>query len=198
MTIVGTTEQINSTEEKAERVINIFGEIEEDITKTVLKKIFKIAKEDEKTIKENEKLLSKKDHKDLEDVVVNIMSVGGCVFCTSAIYDALSNLKCKVITNGYGLCSSGGFWLLLAGKERYAGKGTQFLYHTMSYGTWYDKLQDHIDKADHFNRVQTHLDGIIIEKTDITKEMLESHRKDDWWLIFNEAVKLGVIHGEIK
>lgn len=142
-------------------------------------------------------MINESDHKKLEDLIINITSVGGLVYGTNAIYDALSKLKCKVITRGYGSCSSGGFYLLLAGEERYAGKNTEFLYHTMSYGKRYEKLQNHIDYADFQKKVQKNLDNIVLEKTDITKSMLKEKRKEDWWMQYDEALKLGVIHGEI-
>lgn len=179
------------------RVINLIGEINDKLTKEVLEQIFRIEQEDLKIIEENKKMANKKDHKELEGLTVNITSVGGNVSGTCAIYDALSKLKCKVITRGFGLCSSGGFWLLLAGKERYAGKNTEFLYHTLGYGKWHEKLQNHIDYAEHGNKVQENLDAIVLEKTKITKEILESKRKDDWWMLYDEALELGVIHGEI-
>lgn len=179
------------------RVINLIGEINDKLTKEVLEQIFKIEQADLKIIEENNKMANKKYHKELEDLTVNITSVGGNVSGTCAIYDALSKLKCKVITRGFGLCSSGGFWLLLVGKERYAGKNTSFLYHTMSYGMWYEKVQNHMDYANYSNKAQEKLDDIVLEKTKITKEMLESKRKDDWWMLYDEALELGVIHGEI-
>lgn len=179
------------------RTINLIGEIDDKLTKEVLKEIFKIEQDDNKIIEDNKKMVDESDHKKLEDLTINITSIGGLVYGTNAIYDALSKLKCKVITRGYGLCSSGGFYLLLAGQERYAGKNTEFLYHTMSYGTWYKKIQDHIEYAAFQNKVQENLDEIVLEKTKITKEMLKDKRKEDWFMLFDEALKLGVIHGEI-
>ena len=179
------------------RVINIIGEINDKLTKEILEQIFKIEQEDLKIIEANKKMANESDHKKLEDLTINITSVGGLVYGTNAIYDALSKLSCKVITKGYGLCSSGGFYLLLAGEERYAGKNTEFLYHTMGYGSWYNKLQNHIDYANHQDKVQELLDSIVLEKTNITKEMLNSKRKDDWFMLYDEALELGIIHGEL-
>ncbi|MGL5750099.1 MAG: ATP-dependent Clp protease proteolytic subunit [Paraclostridium sp.] len=179
------------------RYINIIGEINDKLVKDTLDMIFKIEMNDNKIIEENNKLSDTKHHKKLEDLTVNITSVGGLVYGTNAIYDALSKLKCKVITRGYGICSSGGFWLLLAGQERYAGKHTEFLYHTMGYGTYYDKLQNHIDYAKYQTVVQSNLDKIVLEKTKITKKILKEKRKDDWWILYPEALELGIVHGEI-
>lgn len=179
------------------RTINLIGEIDDKLTKEILTQIFEIEQEDLKIIEENSKLADEKDHKKLEDLTINITSVGGIVYGVNAIYDALSKLKCKIITRGYGLCSSGGFWLMLAGEERYAGKGTQFLYHTMAYGMWYEKLQRHIEHAEYQRKVQDNLDEIVLSKTNITKEMLKDKVKEDWWMLYDEALELGVIHGEI-
>ncbi|WP_024622492.1 ATP-dependent Clp protease proteolytic subunit [Metaclostridioides mangenotii] len=179
------------------RVINLIGEINDGLTKTILEEVFKIEQEDKKIIEANEKLADKKDYKELEDLTINITSVGGLVYGVNAIYDALSKLKCKVITRGFGLCASGGFWLMLAGDERYAGKNTNFLYHTMSYG-YYGKLKECLDYASYQNQVQERLDKIILEKTKITQKLLEEHRKEDWWLNFEEAFDLDIIQGEIK
>lgn len=179
------------------RTINLIGEINDTTIKEVLEQIFKIEQEDNKIIEQNKKLSNKNDHIQLEDLTVNITSVGGLVYGFNAMYDALSKLKCKIITRGFGLCSSGGFYLMLAGQERFAGKGTEFLYHTLGYGLWYAKLQYHIEHAEYQNKVQERLDSIVLEKTNITKEMLKDKRKEDWWMLFDEALELGVIHGEI-
>lgn len=180
------------------RTINIIGEINDALIKDVLEKIFEIEKADNEIIASNSKLLNKSDHKELEDLVINITSVGGYVHGFNAIYDALSKLKCKVITRGYGLCASAGFWLMLAGDERYAGKNTRFLYHTLGYDNGYDMLQFHKERLEASEKLQKNLEKIIIERTKITQEMLDEHRKDDWNIFFDEALKLNIIHGEIS
>lgn len=179
------------------RTINIIGEINDKTIKDVLEKIFEIEKEDNKILEANSKMLLKADHKELEDLTINITSVGGLVYGFNAIYDALSKLKCKVITRGFGLCASAGFWLMLAGNERYAGKNTRFLYHTLGYNNGYDMLQFHKERLEASEKLQKNLEKIIIERTKITQEMLDEHRKDDWNIFFDEAVKLNVIQGEI-
>ena len=179
------------------RTINIIGEINDTLIKNTLEKIFEIEKTDNEIITNNNKLSNKKDHKQLEDLIINITSVGGYVHGFNAIYDALSKLKCKVITRGYGLCASAGFWLMLVGDERYAGKNTRFLYHTLAYDNGYDKLQFHIDRIEVTEKIQKKLEKIILEKTKITQEMLDEHRKDDWNMFFDEALELGIIQGEI-
>ncbi|MFU2417168.1 ClpP family protease [Peptacetobacter sp. AB800] len=179
------------------RTINIIGEINDKTIKDVLEKIFEIEKEDNKILKANSKMLLKTDHKELEDLTINITSVGGLVYGFNAIYDALSKLKCKVITRGFGLCASAGFWLMLAGDERYAGKNTRFLYHTLGYDNGYDMLQFHKERLETSEKLQKNLEKIIIEKTNITQDMLDEHIKDDWNIFFDEAVKLNVIQGEI-
>jgi len=178
------------------RVINLIGRIDDGLTKSILEEIFKIEQEDNKIIEANEKLADKKNYKELEDLTINITSVGGLVYGVNAIYDALSKLKCKVITRGFGLCASGGFYLLLTGDERYAGKNSNFLYHTMGYG-YYGKLQEHLDFGEYQNKVQERLDKIVLEKTKITQNMLDEHRKEDWWLNFEEAMDLGIVQGVI-
>lgn len=179
------------------RYINLIGEIDDKLTKDILEKIYEIEEEDNKIIEENNKYSDEKDKKKLEDLTINITSVGGLVYGVNAIYDALSKLKCKIITRGFGLCSSGGFYLMLAGKERYAGKNTQFLYHTLGYGVWHAKLQEHIEHVQFKNEVQKNLDKIVLEKTKITEEQLKEKRKEDWWMLFDEALELGIIHDEI-
>lgn len=180
------------------RTINIIGEINDKTVKNVLEEIFKIEEEDNEIILENEKFSDEIHHKKLKDLTINITSVGGYTYGFSAIYDALSKLKCKVITRGYGLCSSAGFYLLLAGEERYAGKHTEFLYHTVGYNKPYELLHHHAIYAEHSKRIQKKLDEIVINKTKITKEMLNQYKKEDWWMLYEEALELGVIHGEIQ
>lgn len=179
------------------RTINIIGEIDDKIIKDVLEKIFEIEKEDNKILEANRKMLLKADHKELEDLTINITSVGGLVYGFNAIYDALSKLKCKIITRGFGLCASAGFWLMLVGDKRLAGKNTRFMYHSLAYNNGYDNLYSHEDKVELCKKEQQKLDDIIIQKTNITQKMLDEHKKEDWNIFFDEAIKLNIIHEEI-
>lgn len=191
------TGTLNTEKECDDRVINIFSDIDDDMASSILKQIFKIKKEDDEIIKENKKMASIKDHKELEPVIVNIMTWGGYVTCVCAIHDALKTLDCKVITKGYGVCSSGGFYLLFAGTERLAGKNTSFLYHTML-GACFGRLKDMKDSVEHNEAMQNKLDAMVLADTKITKEVLNEKHRQDWWLTYEEALELGIIHGEIK
>lgn len=170
------------------RIINLIGDINYNSARDVLKEIFAIEQEDAKNIKEGE---------DLEDLVVNIMSGGGDLTSSLAIHDALSNLKCKVITRAFGECASGAFTVLLAGDIRRASKHTEFLHHCMSYNGKMT-IHQHKDYYDFNIKIHEDIEQIIIDKTNITKEMLLERKKEDWMMHYDEALDLGVIHGCIK
>ena len=180
------------------RMINIIGEIDANTIKEVLNEIFKIENADNEILESNSKLANRDDHQQLEDLYVNIISLGGSVYGATAIYDALKNLKCKVITRGFGTCCSSALFILLAGNERYAGKNTEFLIHSLSYDMNYVKLADHIDLAKHHKKLQEKMDKVILDETEITKEMLKDKEREDWLLFFDEALELKIIDGEIK
>lgn len=175
------------------RTINIIGEINESLTKEVLDKILHIEKEDCEILEVNEKLANEEDKQELEDLVVNITCPGGLTYGAMAIYDALTGLSCNIITRGFGLCASGGFWILLAGDTKLACENTEFLYHTMAYGSRYEKLYNHVDYADHNIKLQDKLDKIVIDNTKITRDMLKNRKKDDWFMLIDEALELGII-----
>lgn len=178
------------------RTINIIGEINEENIKNILEEIFLIEKQDNEIIENNSKLANKDDHKKLEDLYVNISSEGGKCYGAAGIFDALSNLKCKVITRAFGSCCSAGLIIFLAGEERYAGRNTEFLHHVMSYGLS-SNLINHIDISIFQKKIQGKFNEIIINRTNITKEMLEKNERKEWFMTYEEALELGITHGEI-
>ena len=174
------------------RTLNILGEIDDKLIKETLEKIFEFEKEDNKIIEDNKKLVNKSEHKKLEDIIININTGGGICSGFNAICDSLKNLKCKKITRGFGWIASCGLWLFLIGDERIAGEGTEFLYHQMSYGLRGD-IRHHKDYAEYNTRIDNKMMEYVINRTKITKEMLDKYETRDWWFEYDEAVELGVV-----
>lgn len=168
------------------RTINIFGEINNALTNRVLEEILKFENEDNKIIEENNKKANVKDHQELEPLTVNINSVGGSVTGLFAMYDALNNLQCEVITRCLGEACSAGFILFLVGDKRYMGKNAMLMYHISSYsanGTIDEITNYHLS----VEKTQSYIDDIVVTKTNISKTQLDEMKVQDWWIDYDTA-----------
>jgi ATP-dependent Clp protease protease subunit len=175
------------------RYINIIGEIDNDLIKDVLQQLYKIEQEDNKIEQDNLKLVNKDDYKKLEDLTINITTSGGYNYGFYAIWDIIKRLKCKIITRTYGKCMSCGLWLLLMGDERYSGEYTNFLFHRMSY-EMEGKIKNHKSYQEFQEKCEEKMLNFIVERTNITREMLDKYILGEWWFDYEEAVKLGIIN----
>jgi len=132
------------------------------------------------------------------NIILN--SVGGEVYHGLLVFNTLEDLKqrgIQVTIEARGLCASMGVLILMGATKRVAAKYTRFLLHETSSFT-YGKVSEMKEGVQELERLNAMLDEIIIERTKISKKVLEEKtRKREWWLSAEEALKYGIIH-EIK
>lgn len=126
-----------------------------------------------------------------DPIHIYINSPGGDVSATLTIIDAIRNSKTPVYTINTGEAYSGGFFIFIAGHKRFAYPHSTFLYHEGYTGSLGDANKFN-NFADFYKKVLGKLKDITIEYTNISSELYEEHRKDDWWLFADEALELGI------
>lgn len=122
-----------------------------------------------------------------------IDSYGGNVYCGLALVSVIENSKTPVHTYCYGKAMSMGLTLFAVGHKRFVSKYATIMQHQLSAGT-IGKLQDMLEDASEYVRLQEVLDDILVEKTNIDIATLLQFRKTktDWYFDGKTAVELGV------
>lgn len=179
-------------EDALNRVFWLEGEID-DSSSSIIKNIIGINREDVGIPSE-----------DRQPIRLLINSVGGDIYMTMAIMDAISRSKTPVICVNMGCAFSGGFFIFMAGHKRLAMPHSTFIMHDGSVvrsGT--------VAKMDYYNqhdRVLTQwLRSHVREHTQITDAMMNkklgtqhSGLDGDWCMNADEAIKLGVAESIIE
>lgn len=123
---------------------------------------------------------------------VYIDSPGGSLTGTLTIVDAISMSKTPVYTINMGTAYSGGFFSFIAGHKRFAYPHSSFMFHEGSTGTSADagKFRNF---SDFYEKQLDQLKEITLKNCPvITDEVYEQHKRDDWWMTAEEAIKYSV------
>ena len=88
---------------------------------------------------------------------------------------------------------SGGFIIFISGHKRFCYKYSTLLYHGVR-GWHYGTIPTVKTDYDESIRQQEIINSIIVEKTKITKEILEKYNEEskDWYISAEEVLKLGI------
>lgn len=129
-----------------------------------------------------------------DPITIRLMSPGGNVIATLALYDYIRLLVAEgidVTVVGIGFCASGGAVLLQAGNRRVVTSNTHVMIHEISTEA-VGRLSDIADEAKFLERMQDRLLDILSEKSTFTKRQIKNRWKGkDWWLNAEEAVEAG-------
>lgn len=170
------------------RNIYINEDIEEEISKEVIRQIIEINDYDKEQIIED--IYYKAD-----PINLFLTTNGGNVEEALAIYDTIKNSRTPVDIYVLGKCYSAGFVILGAGTHRFAYPNTRLMTHELSYDIPYNKLITHEDYTNEFRECQAQINKLILSDTNIPSEELKWHyeHKKDWFMNAEEALSLGVI-----
>lgn len=129
----------------------------------------------------------------VEPIEMFINSGGGSVTAGNAIIMAMEMSETPIITYGFGLVASMALGIFVAGDVRIAGRLTRFMYHSVGYGAD-GTIKDHEDAIQEANILQEMYNNLMLDRTKLTKEMMERIRKEKKNFFFSgkRAVKLGV------
>lgn len=160
-----------------DRIILIFGEINETISASVIAQMLFLAS----TNKE-------------ENIYLYINSPGGEVSSGLAIYDTIQYIPCKVCTIGMGLCASMGAFLLSSGTKglRYALPHTKIMIHQPAGGVQ-GKASEIMIVAEEIIKTKKLLNEILAQNTNQPLSKIEVDVEKDYYMSSFEAKEYGII-----
>lgn len=160
-----------------DRIILIFGEINEALSASVIAQLLFLESSSQK-----------------DDIYLYINSPGGEVSAGLAIYDTIKYISCKVTTIGMGMCASMGAFLLSAGEKgkRYALPNTKIMIHQPAGGAR-GKATDIMIVAEEIIKTKKLLNKILAENTNQPLEKIESDVEKDYYMSSEEAKEYGLI-----
>ena len=123
-----------------------------------------------------------------------IDSYGGNVYQCFGLLGVMGASTTPIYTIVTGCAMSAGFMIAICGHKRYGYKNSTFLYHQVSTGT-YGTLKSIQEDVVETKRLQSILEKIVLEKTDIKKKRLKEvfKTKHDWFISAKEAVEYKII-----
>ena len=128
-----------------------------------------------------------------EPIKVYINTPGGSLHATLTMVDAIRMSKTPVYTINTGTAFSGGFFIFISGHMRYSYPHATFLFHEGSTGGGgpqdAGKFRNY---ASFYDKMLEQLEVLTLENTNITKEVYDKHKLDDWWIFADEALELGI------
>lgn len=160
-----------------DRIILIFGEINNTLASSVIAQILFLESVDPK-----------------KDIYLYINSPGGAVSDGLAIYDVMNFVECDVVTIGMGLCASMGAFLLSSGtkNKRYILENTKVMIHQPLGGTS-GAASDIMIAAEEIIRTKKRLNEILAFNTNQTIEKITIDTERDFYMDAGYAVRYGIV-----
>ncbi len=160
-----------------DRIILIFGEINEALSASVIAQMLFLASV----------------NKD-ENIYLYINSPGGEVSSGLAIYDTIKYIPCKVCTIGMGLCASMGAFLLSSGTKsnRFALPNTKIMIHQPAGGVQ-GKASEIMIVAEEIIKTKKLLNEILAKNTNQPLSKIEVDVEKDYYMSSQEAMEYGLI-----
>lgn len=126
-------------------------------------------------------------------IKVFINSNGGCLNSIMHLITILQMSTTSVMTIGLGKCYSSGGLLLMSGNKgmRYIFDTTSVLIHDGGTGSASDTGK-FIDYAEYVKMTEKRTKEYILKNTKITEGEYDKNYRRDWWILGDEAIRLGV------
>lgn len=132
-----------------------------------------------------------KDNPNPKPITLYIHSFGGDISQAMAFVDLVQTSHVPVITVAMGAAMSSGLLIFLAGKKRFLFPHSALLIHG-----GYSSLSgttDQVEKAQKFTKKQDEqIKAYILGKTKIAPAMYNKHKREDWFILADEAIELGI------
>lgn len=183
-----------------ERIINLFGEIDEETVKDVINRIVQLNVKDAEYAYAAQAVIGNIGFNvdlnmiNLPPITINMSTYGGCIYDGFALCDSIrmSNTPVKIIC--YGKIMSMGLPILLSAHYKSAHKNTTFMIHGASFGS-IGKVEDVKESLDEANRIQNMMIDYICENSKFPRKKLLSiiEKKQDYYFGTEEALKYKII-----
>ncbi len=160
-----------------DRIILIFGEINDLTSASVIAQILFLASIDKK-----------------KDIYIYINSPGGLVSSGLAIYDTMNYVECDIYTIGMGMCASMGAFLLSSGTKgkRAVLPNTKVMIH-QPLGGAKGQATDIMIVAEDIIKTKKVLNEILSKNTNQPLSKIEKDVERDYYLDAVEALDYGII-----
>jgi ATP-dependent Clp protease protease subunit len=160
-----------------ERVIMLFGEVDDDMAATVIAQLLYLESVDAG-----------------KDIQLYINSPGGSVSAGLAIYDTMRHISCDVATICVGMAASMGAFLLAGGTKgkRYCLENGEVMIHQILGGVG-GQATDILIESNHMKSLKNRMNTILAKNTGHTAEEITEATDRNNWMYAEEAKEFGII-----
>lgn len=181
-------------DKKMKTTLRIVGEINIETLKTFLDETDEIMEEYER-FKTEASMIKPELLQKFPPITVEISSYGGCTDCGSAIIhrmDEMKNMGIEVNTHAH-FCYSMAFIIFVNGMKRTGDKLSKFMNHgSASLNRGY--VEEQRASVEFSTKCDEQFEQIIYDNTNMSKERVERARLCYDWILYDEAVELGIIN----
>ena len=181
-------------DKKMKTTLRIVGEINIETLKTFLDETDEIMEEYER-FKAEASMIKPELLQKFPPITVEISSYGGCTDCGSAIIhrmDEMKNMGIEVNTHAH-FCYSMAFIIYVNGMKRTGDKLSKFMNHgSASLNRGY--VEEQRASVEFSTKCDEQFEQIIYDNTNMSKERVEKARLCYDWILYDEAVELGIIN----
>lgn len=127
-----------------------------------------------------------------QPIHLHINSNGGNVNDMWSAISIIRTTETPIYTYCEGYAYSAGFTLFISGDKRVMYEGAELIYHSLSCDMW-GKYQDLTERMDNLHRVNQKLEQYTLNRTSLTKEILNDikEKKQDLYIYDDKALDLG-------
>ena len=183
-----------SENNKMKTNIRILGEINIETLKTFLEETDTIIEEFAKYQAESS-MIKKELLQSFPPITIEISSFGGCTDSGSAIIHRMNEMKnmgIEVNTHAH-FCYSMAFIIFVNGMKRTGDKLSKFMNHgSASLNRGY--VEEQRASVEFSTKCDEQFEQIIYDNTNMSKERVEKARLCYDWILYDEAVELGIIN----
>lgn len=134
----------------------------------------------------------------LPELTIIISSYGGEVDVANSIISYMEYLKSKgvfIITIACGFAKSSGMLIFIHGNRRiFMDKDyTTLMWHQPKLSVRDKKLDDYDDFGSHSLHKWKINEKYLINNTKVTRDILDKHKYEDWYIYYDEALELGIV-----
>ena len=181
-------------DKKMKTTLRIVGEINIETLKTFLDETDEIMEEYER-FKAEASMIKPELLQKFPPITVEISSYGGCTDCGSAIIhrmDEMKNMGIEVNTHCH-FAYSMAFIIFVNGMKRTGDKLSKFMNHgSASLNRGY--VEEQRASVEFSTKCDEQFEQIIYDNTNMSKERVERARLCYDWILYDEAVELGIIN----
>jgi ATP-dependent Clp protease protease subunit len=124
-----------------------------------------------------------------------VNTYGGSCYDGLGLINAMLQSKTPVHTICSGMAMSMGFYIMLAGHKRFAGRYSTFVWHELSMTECNEKLESMKMEVAEGERLQKIFDDMVVSSTKVLRSQIEDvkSKKKDWYMSAQEALELGIV-----